>query len=478
MSDIHRIPKGVVLYPPHEKHLLKPAASRRMPGLLLLTVSCAAILFGTGAAFAGDTEDLAAIRQEIELMRQDYDAKIKALEDRLKKAEASAIAVAPSSSAPVQTVAVARPPAAVTPAPVQRAPVTASAYNPGISAVLTGSFATFEHDPDLARVPGYVLGEEAGLEPEGFSLGESEIAMVANVDHKVSGTLIFALDGEGEAGVEEAYIQTTSLPGGFTAKAGKMFSGIGYLNERHAHNWDFIDQPLPYRVFLGNQYGDAGVQVRWLAPLDRYLEFGGEWFSGDSFPAGGGANDGTGTIAGFVQTGGDIGFSSSWLAKISYLHAKADSRDTDGDIFTGTDNLGIVSVVYKWAPDGNPTNRNLIVNGEYFFGNETGDFNGVAIDMDRHGWYGQAVYQFRPNWRFGARYARIGTDAPPIALLGSSIDDLGRSPDAISALLEYDTSEFSRFRLMYTYDNADIRSNNELIARYTVIFGPHGAHRF
>ena len=455
-------------------------------GALLLIVSAAAFL-AAAPAYAADPEDLAAIRQEMENMRRDYDAKIKALEDRLQKAEANAVeakanSASSASGVQMQTTA-APPPATIAPAPVkrapvQRAPVGVNAFNPAISVVLNGSFASFENDPELAAIPGFTLGEEAGLDPDGFSLGESEIALTANVDDKIAGTLIFALTDEGEAEVEEAYLEATSLPGGFSAKAGKLFSGVGYLNEKHAHVWDFIDAPLPYRVFLGNQYGDAGVQIRWLAPLDRYVEIGGEWFAGDSFPASGGVNDGTGTLAGFIQTGGDIGASSSWLAKFSYLHAKAEDRDIDGDIFTGTDNLGIASVVYKWAPGGNPTVRNLIVNGEYFFGNETGDFNGVAIDMDRRGWYGQAVYQFKPHWRVGARYAGVATDSAPLALFGSSIDDLGRSPQAISALLEYDTSEFSRFRLMYTYDDTDISSNNELIARYTVIFGPHGGHRF
>ena len=80
--------------------------------------------------------------------------------------------------------------------------------------------------------------------------------------------------------MEEAYIQTTALPGGITLKAGRFFSAIGYLNERHAHNWSFIDMPLPYRALLGVQYGDDGVQARWLVPAPIFLEVGGELFEG------------------------------------------------------------------------------------------------------------------------------------------------------------------------------------------------------
>lgn len=477
----------------------RKAASRL--NFLFIGVSLAA--FFCGEAGAAESADIAALRAEMEAMRKEYDAKIGDLEKRLENAEAAAVAVTPGPQpASGPQLATAPQPAngpqlrpgpqlASGPQPATipqgsgpvvaatRSVVGANVYNPGISVVLNGSYAAFEHDPEAARIPGFALGEEAGLDPRGFSLGESEVALNANVDHKIYANLIFALTDEGEAEVEEGFIQTTSLPGGFTLKGGKFFSGIGYLNEKHSHDWDFIDAPLPYRAFLGNQYGDPGLQVRWIAPTDFYLEAGGEIFRGDGFPSGGAANKGSGAYAGFVQTGGDIGTSSSWLAKASYLHAKAIDRETEGgDLFTGDNDLGIASLVYKWAPDGNPTRRNLIVNGEYFFSNEEGEFNGEAIDLNRSGWYAQAVYQFRPRTRFGVRYAAIGSEAVPAALTGSTIDDLGLSPSAVSAMLEYDTSEFSRFRLMYTFDDTDIMSNNELIARYTVIFGPHGAHRF
>ena len=426
----------------------------------------AAIVAMNSAAHAGEAEDLAALKAELASLRSDYDAKIEALEQRLRAAEAKADTVETIAAAPVPEAAPAR------------APVGRNAYNPAISVVLNGTYAASEKDPAAAVVPGFPLDGEAGLQSRGFSLGESEVAIDANIDHRVYGNLIFALTDEGEVEVEEAYIQTTSLPGGFTLKGGRFFSGIGYLNENHAHNWDFIDAPLPYRAFLANQLGDAGLQLRWIAPTDFYLEAGAEVLRGEGFPAGGSANKGAGSYAGFVQTGGDIGDSSSWLAKVSYLRAKSDARDINGDIFSGRDTLGILSLVYKWAPNGNPTVHNLIFNGEYFFGNERGEFNLTPVNIDRSGFYAQAVYQFRPHWRTGVRYARLMSDPAPAGVISTALDDFGRSPDAISALLEFDTSEFSRFRLMYTYDNSDTSSNNQFLARYTVIFGPHGAHRF
>jgi hypothetical protein len=459
---------------------------------LTIGAAAAGLLLGTaGPALAASDEDLSAIRAEIKDMRADYEHKIDSLEKRLRAAEAEAKAARAAAKQPRTAAATTTASATVAPAPVvlasapsspppqaaaPRAPAGPGAFNPAISVILNGTLSSFERDPSAARVPGFAVGD-AGLTDRGFSLGESELAITANVDHEFLANLIVTINHD-QVAVEEGYIQTTALPAGFTVRAGRFFSGIGYLNEKHAHAWDFEDAPLPYRVLLANQYGDDGVQVRWLAPTDFFLEIGAEAFRGDAFPAGGAANEGVGTVTGYMHTGGDIDDSSSFLAGLSYLRTKADKRGTGGDIFTGTDDLGIASLVFKWAPGGNPDVTNLIANAEYFFGHEQGDFNGVPVDYNRTGFYVQGAYQFMPQWRVGIRYAELQTANVPLALVGSTLDDLGHSPQATTAMLEYDTSEFGRFRLQYTYDEADLRPNNEFVAQYTVSIGPHGAHNF
>lgn len=360
----------------------------------------------------------------------------------------------------------------------QMPPSAANAFNPGIAGVLNGTFGSYSRDPDTALVPGFQLGDETGIGPRGFSLGESEVALAANIDPYLYGSMTISLDSDNEVSVEEAYIQTTGLPWGFTARAGRFFSGIGYLNERHAHDWDFIDAPLPYRAFLNTQYGDDGVQLRWLAPTDIFLELAGEVFRGDSFPAANAPGNGAGTFSVFARMGDDIDESSSWLAGLSFLQTRAGERMDGGGTFNGRGNTGIGSLVYKWAPDGNPYERNLIVNGEYFFGNEDGRFNGNPIDQWRDGWYLQGVYQFMPRWRVGLRHDQAAAEDVSGPLLGTAVDSQGHTPSNNSLLLEYDTSEFGRFRLQYNRDDADFETNNEIIAGYTAIFGPHGAHRF
>ena len=117
-----------------------------------------------------------------------------------------------------------------------------------------------------------------------FGLNETELNVSANIDPYFRGVVIAAIAPEGGIEVEEGYFQTLALSDGFTLKGGRFFSGLGYLNEQHQHAWDFRDAPLPYKAFLGNQLKQDGVQLKWLAPTDLFLELGAELSSGDKFP--------------------------------------------------------------------------------------------------------------------------------------------------------------------------------------------------
>jgi hypothetical protein len=451
-------------------------------------------------------------------MQREYAARMAILEKRLNKAEAEAktvrasapgklaraaptnskttlAAVAPNKSpAAVATQQPVLTAAQVTPTPAPPTEQTASlelppsppappatsnnSFNPGIAAVLNGFYFAASRDPASMRIAGIAPGSDIGLPPRGFSIGESEISLTANIDPYMSGFLDLSFQNDNTPAVEEAYILSKDLPYGLTLKGGRFLSAVGYINERHAHDWLFSDAPLPYRAFLNNQYGDDGLQVRWLAPTDQFLEFGGEVFRGDSYPAGGSRNAGAGTFTAFVNTGNDINDSSSWLAKASYLHSDAKNRDSKGHLFNGTTDLGILTGVYKWAPGGNPTVSNLVLTSELFLNRQAGFYDGVRVGQDRLGGYVQGDYQFMPRWSVGLRYAQMGTSAVPLALAGSDLDDMGHSSRATTAMLEFDTSEFGRFRTSYTHDEAGFRPIDELLLQYTVVYGPHGAHRY
>lgn len=368
--------------------------------------------------------------------------------------------------------------------------ITSNAFNPALSLILDGKYTHYSRDPREYQISGMLLGDEAGPPSRGFSLGETELAASANVDDKFYGQVTLSIsdtDQKTDLNVEEAFVQTTTLPQGFTARAGKFFSDIGYQNSKHSHTWDFADQPLVYRALLGEQYGDTGVQLKWVAPTAVFVELGGEAFRGSEFPASGAGHDGVGTYTAFAHLGGDVGDSHSWRAGVSYLDADAVNREStlpSDDIvaFTGKSRVWIADAIWKWADHGNPKTRNFVVQGEYLHRKESGNLaEGVAsatYDGTQSGFYVQGVYQFMPRWRAGLRYDHLSADNTvgllPIAT--PLTDD--RDASRVTAMIDFSNSEFSRLRLQLADDRSRARTDRQLILQYVFSLGAHGAHQF
>jgi hypothetical protein len=370
-----------------------------------------------------------------------------------------------------------------------RPKITSTNFNPAISLILDGQYGDFSRDPATYAIAGFSPGPEVLELEEGLHIGETELTFSANIDDKFFGQFTAGVH-EGEVEIEEAFFETLALGNGFTARGGRFFSSIGYLNGIHAHAWDFADLPLPYLAMIGrHNLSDDGVQLRWVAPTDLFLEVGAELLRGETFPAGGAARDGKGAKVGFVRLGGDVGVSNAWRIGLSRFSADAEDRESGDeagpDLFTGDVDLTVLDFVWKWAPNGNARERNLKFQAEYLMRDEDGEYDlgsagaPLAFMGEQKGWYAQAVYQFMPRWRAGLRYAKADAGSVGPAFAGTVLDAQGHKPKATTAMLDYSPSEFSRFRLQYTRDESRIDvSDNQWLLQYTMSLGAHGAHTF
>ncbi|MEJ2670407.1 MAG: hypothetical protein P8077_09300 [Gammaproteobacteria bacterium] len=315
-------------------------------------------------------------------------------------------------------------------------------FNPAVSLILSGQAGYFDKNPENYSIPGFTLGEEAGPGEEGLSLGESEMSIFANVDNVFYGQFTVALTPENEAEIEEAYLNTLTLPAGLTVRFGRFKSGIGYLNDQHSHVWDFVDAPLVYRAIFGNQFADDGLRVTWLAPTPFFLEFGTEAFRGESMPAGGAAHHGVGAYTLYAHVGGDVGFNHSWQAGLSHLDTNSRERVSEWELgdtsFSGDNAMNIADLVWKWSPNGNPYEQSFKFQMEYLWGDEIGNYEGFGdIDRKQDGWYAQAIYQFAHSWRVGARYGQVSSDNPGIDFVGTELDPEDSDPRRSSIMVDY-----------------------------------------
>src|SRR5437870_6708087 len=258
-------------------------------------------------------------------------------------------------------------------------PAGENAFNPAVSLILQGTAARSSLDPNTYRITGFAPPTgEIGPARRGFSLGESELVITSNIDPYFRGQLVASLTPEDTVEVEEAFFQTLGLGRGFTIKGGRFLSSIGYQNQIHQHAWDFQDAPLAYKAFLGGRLNDDGVQLRWIAPTDLFLELGTELGRGRTFPGTEPNKNGTGLWTAFAHVGGDIGTSTAWRTGLSYARTSPQARavpdmDAPGtQSFTGPSKPSTPDLILKWAPGGNPTVTNFKLQGEYFRRKESG----------------------------------------------------------------------------------------------------------
>ncbi len=377
---------------------------------------------------------------------------------------------------------------------------TNNQFNPAISVIIDGVYASYTNDPEDYRIPGFALGGEADLAPEGFSLGHSEIVFSNNIDDKFYGQFTLAIaehDNELEAELEEAFFETLSLGGGFSIRGGRFYSAVGYLNQQHEHAWDFQDAPLVYRALFGNRYFDDGLRVSVIMPTALFLEFGGEAFSGRKYPAGG-THDGVGSWVAYANIGGDIGASHSWQAGMSYWAADKIEREYGGHshggaaeipLFEGDSRIAGLNAVYKWAPAGNYRERNVKLQFEYFNREDEGSLTLLnsdpleisSLDGRQDGWYAQATWKFARSWRAGIRYDRLDSDnsGSDSGVLGEvGLLSNGHTPERAGVMAEWVPGEYSRIRLQYNHDDAYQVSDEQVYLQYTFSIGSHGAHPF
>jgi hypothetical protein len=378
------------------------------------------------------------------------------------------------------------------------APSSANSFNPAVAVILSGTYEQLKQDPAIP-VTGFAMNANDTGYARGFSLQESELSVFADIDPLFSGVGTFSLAPEGGISVENGFVQTGALGNGFNLKFGRFFSGLGYLNEQHSHVWDFVDQPLVYRELWDNQLGEDGMQLKWLAPTDMFIEIGGEIGRGLGFPGTNRNKNGAGAGVLFAHFGDDVGIENSWRAGISLHETRRENAVSDNvpdmsgalvsNSFSGDSRTAGLDFVWKYSPNGNIRERYLKVQSEYFRRKENGqltyDTAGANLTdsfiVTQSGWYLQSVYQFMPNWRTGLRYDRLdpGTASVGSSISGDVISNYGFNPTRLTWMADYNPSEFSRIRLQLAHD--DSRQglvDNQIFVQYIMSLGAHGAHQY
>nr|WP_275665354.1 hypothetical protein [Vibrio sp. Isolate22] len=331
---------------------------------------------------------------------------------------------------------------------------------------------------------------------EGFGLGHTELNMSANIDDKFHGSLTTVIethDDETELLLEEAFIETLTMPYGLSIRGGRFLSDFGYLNNQHMHTDSFVERPAAYRTFLGSHYYDDGVRANIVLPTDLYVKFGVEALSGSKMSS---VDDGSdvGVYTTTLKLGDDFSESSSWQFGLSYLrnengkvrefgdHDHGHDHDHDhshGAAVTGS-NLYGADFVWKWAPNGNYKYQNFTLAAEYML------LDGIVDDKYKNdaespdtlaGYYVSGVYRFSPSWSAGLRYGEA--ESYDGHAHGDHMHFTAMNDKEADAMIAWDSSHFGIVRAQYSrVENQSKETDNVFTLQYVMTFGAHGAHAF
>jgi hypothetical protein len=403
---------------------------------------------------------------------------------------------APAPAFPTTDTSVAEPAALPLTRPITLAGGGKTYLNISFDGMFAGAISTEKHLDQL---------EVGDHDPQqrGFNARNIEIALDGAVDPYFEGfaNIVFKLDNDNETSVEveEAFMQTTTLPWNLQLKGGQFFTAFGRNNPQHPHVWDFADAPLVNGRLLGpDGLRGVGVQVSWLTPLPWYSQLllaiqNGNGGTGFSFRNRGeddtffGRSTFDRVLRGpqdllFVprfENSFDLSPTQTLVVGVSGAFGPNDTGATTRTQIYGAD------IFYKWKPANAEGGWPFVkwqteaMVRRFEAGRGVDDEFPVSETFEDWGVYSQVVWGFHKGWTAGLRGDYLHMEDSTFT------DDSERqSRWRLSANVTFYPSEFSKFRLQYNHDILEANdflggsSVDSVFLQFEFALGAHAAHKF
>jgi uncharacterized coiled-coil protein SlyX len=354
----------------------------------------------------------------------------------------------------------------------------ASAFNPSIGVVGETIFSYNNR----------ASGQTGSAQPGGYDVFQrsAELYIAASVDPFARAYAVFNAEydsatGESNTTVEEAAIQTTSLPWNLTVKAGRFFGEFGRLSYLHPHELPFVNRPLVLDQYIGGESKTDGVQINYLLPIPHYVNL--TVGAGTQF---GDVPNNVGTYRSFnnlnffgrLSTYFDITPNISIEPGISGLWNPS-SYDRGGVFLGSKDSLHTererrlfgTDLVLTYRPLRNNRFQALTWGTEVLYSNNRYDVlspDGVTKNTAVGSWglYSYLTYKFHRQWTVGIQYEWL-----------QNAQNKQDTTAAYSAQITWAISHWNQLRLQYTRTEPNAESvlspNNAIYLQWAWIIGSH-----
>src|SRR5688572_21051505 len=372
----------------------------------------------------------------------------------------------------------------------------------------------------------------------GFTVQGVEATFSGAVDpyFRANANVLFSIDSGGESflELEEAFLESISLPANLQLRGGQYLTEFGRHNQMHPHAWAFVDTPLVNGRFLGpDGLRNPGARLSWLMPTPFYAELSlavqdshGE--TAASFRSSGHVHDDEAEEAVPLAFGhadndrglkhvGDLLFAPRYASSFDETDTQtlllgasaAFGPNSRGDGEAGNTDTQIYGVdfTWKWKPARHQAGFPFVMwqteamwrkydAGEFDWADEE---EGQIIDvgtgapavlpgetLNDYGFYTQLLYGFKPRWVAGLRFDYVNGERGEYERLNLALDgeSLGRDLERaerwrLSPNLTWYPTEFSKLRLQYNYDaRQGIGDDKSVWLQFEFILGAHTANKF
>ena len=324
--------------------------------------------------------------------------------------------------------------------------------------------------------------------PGGFDVNQRsmELNVAGFVDPFARGYAVInasadPITGESNVTVEEAALQTTSLPYNLTLKGGLFFGEFGRLAYIHDHELPFVNRPLVLDKYIGGESRTDGLQLNYLLPTSHYvsvtLGVGNSFGSPPNNPGDYrqfSALNFWGRASTYFDLTPDVSLETgvSGLLNPSTIDRGGALLQPDGSMFTQRERRLVgADLVLAYRPLRNNQFKSLTWGTEVLYSDNRYDVNSpVGAASSRYvgsfGLYSYLAYKFHRQWTTGVLFEWMENAQ------NNQAQTYGYSPYITWAL-----SHWNQLRLQYTHtDNnaaTGLRSNDAIYLQWSWIIGSH-----
>jgi len=287
--------------------------------------------------------------------------------------------------------------------------------------------------------------------------------------------------GEAALTVEEAALQTTSLPYNLTLKGGRFFAEFGRLSYIHDHELPFVNRPLALDQYVGGESKTDGIQLNYLLPIAHYVsltagvgtQFGDTPNNPGTFRDSSALNYWTRASTYFDLTPDvslETGLSGLWNPATNDRGGAL--VQPDGSTFTEKERrLYGADLVLAYRPLRNNQFKSLTWGTEVLYSSNRYDVTSLdssvsSSTVNSLGLYSYLAYKFHRQWTVGFLYQWM-----------ENAQNNDAQTASYSPYITWAVSHWNQLRFQYTHTDNNVatglQSNEAIFLQWTWIIGSH-----